>query len=137
MKRRTFLATAAGLPTVSLAGCIGSGLSRSQYDVGMQTNAFRPADYTTSVGETVVWGNSGSRPHSVTAFDDGVPEGGEYFASGGFDSQDAAEAGWRNGEGVIAPGETYEHVFETAGTFNYYCIPHLRGGMVGRVIVEE
>jgi plastocyanin len=137
MERRTFLATAASVSVASLAGCIGGGLSASQYDVGMETNAFTPSAYTTRVGETVVWGNSGSRPHSVTAFDSGIPEGGDYFASGGFDSQSAAEAGWRNGEGVVSPGETYEHTFEVPGTYNYYCIPHLRGGMVGSVTVEK
>ncbi|WP_254537763.1 cupredoxin domain-containing protein [Halomarina litorea] len=136
MKRRTFLATAAGLSTVSLAGCIGSSLSASQYDVGMETNAFRPEQYTVEVGDAVVWGNSGSRPHTVTAFQDGLPEGASYFASGGYDSQQAADDAWPNGGG-IQPGETYEHVFEVAGTYNYYCIPHLRGGMVGSITVEE
>ena len=137
MKRRTFLATAAGLSTAAFAGCVGSGLSKSQYDVGMDLNSFQPSDYSTSVGETVVWGNSGSRPHSVTAFPDGIPEGASYFASGGFDSRDAARAGWRNNEGVVAPGETYEHVFEVPGTYDYYCIPHLRAGMTGRIVVEQ
>jgi plastocyanin len=38
--------------------------------------------------------------------------------------------------GAIRTGETYRHTFETSGTHSYFCIPHERAGMVGRVVVE-
>lgn len=29
----------------------------------------------------------------------------------------------------------FEYTFETAGTYDYFCIPHKQLGMVGRVVV--
>jgi len=136
MKRRTFLGTVAGIEVGALAGCVGRGLSSDQYDVGMAANAYEPAEITVDVGTTVVWGNSSSRPHSVTAYESELPDGANYFASGGFESQGAAEDGYFDDEGVVDPGETYEHTFETVGTHRYFCIPHEAAGMKGTVVVE-
>lgn len=137
MNRRTFLATAGTAAAVGLAGCsvTGSGnLSESEYDVGMVHNAFQPVEYEVAVGETVVWGNVGSRGHSVTAYGNQIPEEATYFASGGADSQQAAVENWP-GQGNIQPGETYEHTFETPGEHGYYCIPHEAAGMKGTIVV--
>jgi len=137
MDRRAFLAAGTAV-VASLSGCgqVG-GISRDEYDVGMSTDAFLPREYEIRVGETVVWGNSSSRPHTVTAYAGGTPEGGAYFASGGFDAEDAARDGWRDGEGGIDSGETYEHTFEVAGTYHYFCIPHEPAGMTGKIVVRE
>ncbi|WP_276258445.1 plastocyanin/azurin family copper-binding protein [Haloglomus litoreum] len=138
MNRRTFLATAGTAAAVGLAGCgtTTAQLDEDDYDVGMAHNAFRPVEYEVPVGETVVWGNVGSRGHSVTATEGAIPDGADYFASGGFDSEDAAVDGWPN-QGNIRPGETYEHTFEVAGEHGYYCIPHEAAGMVGTIVVTE
>ena len=124
-----------------LAGCGGSG-SADTPDGTQQGNlvemtdslVFEPADITVSVGETVTWENVGSVPHSVTAYEDDLPEGATYFASGGFDSESAARENYPT-EGAIGADETYEHTFETAGEFPYFCIPH-ESGMKGTVVVE-
>ena len=66
---------------------------------------FRPQDVTISLGDTVTWTNDGS-----------VPEG--HTATGsGFDS------------GVLKQGETFDHTFNKAGTFDYVCTlhPNMRG----------
>jgi plastocyanin len=138
MNRRTFLATAGTAAAVGLAGCGTSTaqLEESEYDVGMAHNAFRPVEYEVSVGDTVVWGNTGSRGHSVTAYADEIPDGATYFASGGFDSEEAAIGGWPN-QGNVRPGQTYEHTFDTPGEFGYYCIPHEAAGMKGTILVTE
>lgn len=138
MNRRTFLATAGTAAVVGLAGCgtTGASLSEDSYDVGMAHNAFRPPEYEVSVGETVVWGNVGSRGHSVTAYEDEIPDEAAYFASGGFASEDAALDGWPN-QGNVRPGETYSHTFEVAGEYGYYCIPHEAAGMKGTILVTE
>lgn len=145
MQRRSFLvaagAAAAGLGS-GTAGCLGAAtgadLSEDEYDVGMSSNAFLPARHEVGVGETVVWGNTSSRAHTVTAFGGQLPEGAAYFASGGFDSRNAATEAWQSGlEGGIAPGDTYEHTFEVAGEFPYYCIPHIAAGMKGTVVVSD
>ncbi|MFB6160838.1 MAG: plastocyanin/azurin family copper-binding protein [Haloferacaceae archaeon] len=140
MRRRRFLAAlgAAGIATVggcATTGALGSG--GGDYDVGMRAVAFDPAELTVSVGDEVVWRNTSSRGHSVTAYEDGIPDGAAYFASGGYDSESAAREAWRTDlGGNVTSGNEYAHRFETPGTFNYFCIPHERGGMVGRVVVE-
>lgn len=102
----------------------------------MSTNAFRPADIEVGVGETVVWENTSDRPHTVTAYEKSLPEGAEYFASGEFDSEEAAREDWFDGmAGSIEAGETYSHTFEVAGEYLYFCIPHERAGMTGTVVV--
>ncbi|MFC7177489.1 plastocyanin/azurin family copper-binding protein [Halosegnis marinus] len=135
MDRRTFLAALGTGATAALAGC-GTSLADSDYDVEMTANRFRPAEITVSVGETVTWGNPGSRGHSVTAYGGQIPEDADYWASGGLGSESDARARYPQ-EGHVASGETYSHTFEVAGDHEYFCIPHERGGMVGTVVVEE
>jgi len=140
MDRRTFLTT--GLGTVgatALAGCTAGGSSGSDdYDIGMSTVDFRPTALTVEVGQTVVWRNTSKQGHTVTAYEEGLPEGAAFFATGDFDSQDAAEDGWTSGlNGRLSSGQTFEHTFEVPGNYGYYCIPHEPSGMVGTVEVVE
>lgn len=95
---------------------------------------FTPKEMTMAVGETVTWEIDGDEAHTVTAYDDGVPEGGTYFASGGFDSEEAALDDIAGG--LLEAGETYEVTFDEPGTYRYYCIPHEADGMVGTIVVE-
>lgn len=55
--------------------------------------------------------------HSATAYADRIPEDATAFDSG-----------------TISQG-SFEHTFETPGTYDYYCIPHKSIGMVGRIVV--
>jgi plastocyanin len=137
MQRRRFLA-GAGATVAALSGCAAAGSTAGDdnYDVGMTAVAFRPPELTVTAGETVVWKNTSSRAHSVTAYETGIPEEAEYFASGGYESEEAAREAWTDLEGAITSGESYEHTFEVPGTYQYFCIPHERGGMVGTVTVE-
>jgi plastocyanin len=149
MQRRAFLATSGTVAATALAGCLGSSLTASDYDIGMQSNAFVPQDpvdghdwptLETTVGEPVVWGNTGSRKHTVTAYESSLPDDAAYFASGGFNSEPEARDAWENslqGGGNIAPGATYEHTFDVPGTYRYFCIPHESAGMVGKILVRE
>lgn len=103
----------------------------------MSAVAFRPESVTVAAGDEVVWRNTSSRAHSVTAYEDAIPEGADYFASGGFDDEPSAREGWANGlAGNVTSGEEFTHRFELPGTYEYLCIPHERAGMVGRVVVE-
>lgn len=136
MDRRTFLAVAAGA-TVGVAGCVG--VAEDDYDVGMSVNAFEPETYTVSVGDEVVWHNTSSRSHTVTAYESAIPDDAAYFASGGFESEAAARAAWDGGgdDGQFRPGAEYSHRFEVAGTYEYVCLPHESRGMTGTIVVEE
>jgi len=141
MNRRSVLASGALAVAGALSGCLAVFNSASgagdDYDVGMGDSAYEPAEVTVDVGDTVVWKNTSGRAHTVTAYDTGVPEGGTYFASGGFDDEQAARDAWTRGAGGIVTGDTYEHTFETAGEYEYVCIPHERQEMIGTVVVEE
>jgi plastocyanin len=141
MDRRSFLAAAASGVAAGIAGCtgvFGPSLSESEYDVGMRAAAFVPAAVSVTVGDTLVWGNNNDRPHTVTAYEDGIPEAATFFASGGFDSEAAARDGYETDiSGTVDPGETYEHTFEVPGSYSYFCIPHETGGMVGTVEVRK
>lgn len=144
MKRRAYLSTAATATAAGLAGCLeslASGRSDGEYDVGMSSNRFEPSNVEVVAGDAVVWRNTGSRNHTVTAYEGGLPDGAAYFASGGFDSQAAAVADWEEsawlGDGVLGAGETYSHTFEVPGEYQYYCIPHESGGMIATVTVVE
>lgn len=137
MERRRMLSTVGTAVTLSAAGCLGLGPTDDSYDVGMTAQAFRPDTVTVSVGDEVVWENTSTRAHSVSAYADGIPESAAYFATGGFDSERAAREAWDDNEGVITNGQQFAHRFETPGTYAYFCIPHETAGMVGSVVVEE
>jgi plastocyanin len=139
MDRRRFLAAAASGASLGLAGCsgvLGSG-STPEFDVGMRAMAFVPATIEISAGETLVWYNNNDRPHTVTAYDDEIPDEADFFATGDFDSTAAAVEGYENGlRGTVDPGESYEHTFEVPGTYRCFCVPHESGGMIGVVTVN-
>lgn len=136
MDRRTFLATVGGT-AVALAGCLSADAT-AEYDIGMSTNRFLPDAFAVAPGTTVVWKNTSSHAHTVTAYEDRIPEDAAYFASGGYDSEGAARDAWDNSRGgAIDGGRTYEYTFEQPGTYHYVCIPHERNGMVGTIRVTE
>ncbi|GAA0513141.1 Plastocyanin [Halorubrum aquaticum] len=137
MYRRRFLerAGAAGVAvgsSLALAGCLAD-----QYDVGMTATGFVPEEVTVEVGESVVWENTSVRGHTVTAYEDAIPEAAEYFASGGFESEAAAREAWSDFGGRLENGDRFSHTFSVPGRYDYVCLPHETGGMVGAVIVEE
>jgi plastocyanin len=68
--------------------------------VAIANFAFDPADVEVAAGTTVTWTNNDGTPHRVKANDDS------------FDSDDMSQ------------GDTFEHTFDTAGTFDYICAIH-------------
>ena len=77
---------------------------------------FVPDTLTVSKGTTVSWTNGDSTLHTVTS---GSAESGNSGTE--FDSS------------YLAAGKTFQHPFNTAGTFDYYCTLHPY--MKGKVIV--
>ena len=146
VKRRTLL-TALGAGTAAgLSGCLsavgGEGndgpCAGEDCDIGMSRMAFLPKEYEVSVGETVVWRNTSGAEHTVTAYEGAVPDEADFFDSGDHDSEEAAREGWAESRaGAIPVRGKYEHTFEVTGTYEYFCIPHERGGMVGTITVTE
>ncbi len=143
MKRRDFLRTAGGGATVAAASATAPSVA-AQEDGGGQTTvdmtsglAFDPSAITIPPGTTVVWENTGSVGHTVTAYEDDIPDDAEYFASGGYDTEQAArDAYFADNGGNIPGGESYQHTFSVTGEYGYFCIPH-ESSMVGTITVEE
>ena len=79
---------------------------------------FTPTEISVSAGTTVTWTNDDSTIHTVV---EGGPQGGGAGATPAFDSS------------IIAPGATWDHTFDTAGNFDYYC--NLHPFMTGKVTV--
>jgi plastocyanin len=122
---------AIALPIV-FASCSGG----AEGDVLMTSaQRFEPSTITVSVGQRVTFANDSSEAHTVTAFQNEIPDGAEYFASGGFDSEEDARD--NVSDGFIGGGETFSVRFDTPGTYEYVCIPHEPTGMTGTVVVEE
>jgi plastocyanin len=72
---------------------------------------FSPDPVEVSAGDTITWTNQGTVPHTATAEDRGVLQ-----------------------SGPIQPGDSFSQVFNTAGTFNYFCEFH--PNMHGTIIVK-
>ena len=88
---------------------------------------FQPATIKVKVGQTVMWKNSSSEVHTVTADprvavnakDVELPKGAKQFDSG-----------------FLNPGKTYEQTFKTPGTYRYVCTLHEAQHMIGQIIVK-
>lgn len=135
LSRREFLWATGG---VAATAPISTGKASAQEQVTIDMTdglVFDPDSTTIAPGTTVVWENVGTVGHSVTAYEDEIPEDAEYFASGGFDSEQAARQAYPD-EGDIPGGETYEHTFDVEGTYGYFCIPHETAGMVAELTVS-
>lgn len=94
--------------------------SAATHEVDVQDNAYSPAEIEIDAGDTVHWTQTGNSGHSVTAED------------GSFDSHPGCPGD------CMANGDEFEHTFDEAGTFEYYCRIHGANGgaMRGTVTVQ-
>ena len=121
-----------GFLLVAFVGC--GGEPSNTHAPSMANHSFTPETLTIKSGEVVKWVNDTDEAHTVTAVEDSLPEGADYFSSGPASGED--EANDDVGAQLIDPGESFEWTFEAPGTYRYYCIPHKADGMVGSVVVE-
>lgn len=90
--------------------------SSNPNQVIMQNTSYSPPTLQISKGDTVTWINKDSFDHTVTSGRPGHP-------NGLFDS------------GNIGPNGKFTHVFDSVGTFPYYCKIHL-DKMIGTIKVQ-
>ena len=93
----------------------GGGNPPPSGNIGMAGSAFNPSPRTVTVGSTVTWVNNDGINHTVTSSTMGL-----------FDS------------GILTPSQTFSQIFNSAGTFGYYCQLHgtPNSGMRGTIIVQ-
>jgi plastocyanin len=133
LTRRSFLAAGAAAAGAAAAGEAGAQADTVTIDM-TDGLVFDPDSTAVTPGTTVVWENVGSVGHSVTAYEDGIPDEAAYFASGGLDSERAARNAYPQ-QGDVPGGESYEHTFDVEGSYEYFCIPHESVGMVASLEV--
>ncbi|WP_049923027.1 DUF5059 domain-containing protein [Halopiger djelfimassiliensis] len=104
--------------------------------VKMHATSFEPENLTVASGDTVAFEHVGGEPHTVTAYEDGIPADAAYWASGDFESEQRAREGWENGVGAVRSGQSYVRTFETTGEHEYVCLPHETVEMTGTIVVE-
>ena len=124
LSRRAFLTTAAG--TAAAAGAVGSATAQEggteEVIVGPDGSLVyspgtdEPLQILPGTTVTFTWESDN---HNIVV--DSQPDG----------------AGWEGHETIENTGFSYEHTFETLGTYEYYCQPHQSAGMVGTIEVVE
>jgi plastocyanin len=94
----------------------------ADHAVSIVDRKFEPAQVTIAVGDTVTWTVTKAigEPHSVRSGKVTDPDVGMRFDSGV--------------DGLKDNGQTFEHAFAEAGTYDYYCQVH-PVEMTGQVIV--
>ena len=100
-------AAAGGAATTAASG--GGAPAAGAGAVTIKDFAFDPGDLTVAKGTTVTWKNDDSATHRIKSGD------------GSFDSKD------------LKNGDSFEHTFDTAGTFDYICGIH--PSMKGKITV--
>ena len=135
MKRRDIL-RAASVSAAGTTAAATSGLGAAQEDESEGGGGGETATVTVGPGGSLVYSPGTDSPlqiapgttvefvwesnnHNIVV--DAQPEG----------------AGWEGHETLENAGFTYEHTFETLGTYEYYCQPHQTAGMVGTIEVVE
>lgn len=95
---------------------------------------FEPAALTIKAGDAVRWTVASGPPHNVSFWADSVPLGAAAQLGANMPETSAPLVGpLRN-----APNETYTVSFAgvPAGTYKYYCTPHLALGMKAALTVQ-
>lgn len=85
-------------------------------DVTINNFSFQPQNLTITAGDTVRWRNIGGS-HTTTSGNNCIVDGK-----------------WNSG--VLATGQSFTTIFNSPGTYPYFCIPHCSSGMVGSITVN-
>jgi plastocyanin len=131
MKRRDLLRAASVSAAGTTAAAAGSGLGAAQEDGGGET-----ATVTVGPGGSLVFSPGTDSPLQIAPGTTVVFEWESDNHNIVVDSQPEG-AGWEGYETIEDTGFTYEHTFETLGTYEYHCTPHQTAGMVGTIEVVE
>lgn len=113
LNRRAVLrlaAASAALPLLATTARAASHAAHETHTVTISNFAFAPANLQIKAGDTVIFVNEDSAPHTATA------------DNGGFDT------------GNLARGQQASLTFPAAGTFTYFCAIHPR--MKGSITIS-
>ncbi|MFC4357621.1 halocyanin domain-containing protein [Halobium salinum] len=165
LTRRTALRTAALSATAAVAGCIGSGVTPPSADPGngsgdaadpdaldesLETWLANANGYAGYVRRVPADGSPRVRVGSSANEDDplqfqypgirvapGTTVTWVWTGHGGSNNVVATGGSFDSGDPVDRHGATFEHTFESVGTYQYASEPHGEDGMRGAVLVRE
>ncbi|MBN2637187.1 MAG: T9SS type A sorting domain-containing protein [Prolixibacteraceae bacterium] len=115
---KTIFTKSTNIPLVLLLVIFSyASVAQTKHTVEVSNNKFTPKQLTIRAGDTVEWKNiQGS--HNVNGTTSTYSSNPESFGN-------SVGSNW-----------TYSYVFNTPGTYDYRCDPHIAFGMVGSIVVE-
>ena len=133
-------APAAGATTAAAPGGAAAGqpITGKTWDVKMIGDAtgyrFDPANLTIKQGDGIKWTVISTPPHNVSFWPDSIPSG----AAGPLQANMSNTMSQLVGPLLMNANDTYTISFAgvPAGTYHYYCTPHLAMGMKGTITVQ-
>jgi plastocyanin len=156
---KNFLVNAVLISTIALSACgpdapdeASSGAkSPSEVEAGVTTtiatvppngevitiqaldNSFRPFDFEIAAGTEVIFDNRGRNDHNILP--DTIKDDAGLIA---LLASDTSPTSWGVASPDFVPGDTYSHLFNVPGTYNYYCSIHGApgAGMYGTLVVS-
>jgi plastocyanin len=96
-------------------------------------NSFRPFDFEIAAGTEVIFDNRGRNDHNILP--DTIKDDAGLTA---LLASDTSPTAWGVASPDFVPGDTYSHLFNVPGTYNYYCSIHGAPGvgMYGTLVVS-
>ena len=96
-------------------------------------NSFRPVDFEIAAGTEVIFDNRGRNDHNILP--DTIKDDAGLTA---LLASDTSPTAWGVASTDFVPGDTYAHLFNAPGVYNYYCSIHGApgAGMYGTLTVS-
>jgi len=96
-------------------------------------NSFRPVDFEIAAGTEVMFDNRGRNDHNILP--DTIKDDAGLTA---LLATDTSPTAWGVASTDFVPGDTYSHLFNAPGVYNYYCSIHGApgAGMYGTLTVS-
>jgi plastocyanin len=129
---------APGAVTPAPAPGAAQAITGKTWDVKMYADEkgsrFDPVSITIKRGDGIRWTLVNGPPHNLAFWTDSIPSGAATALQPNMPNPMAALSGTM----MVNPNDTYTISFAgvPAGTYHYYCVPHLALGMKGVIIVQ-
>jgi halocyanin-like protein len=143
---RRSLLQAGGAAAVGVAAGVGTAAAQQETvesylsDVGNYTGSLTDEtgsdQVTVDVGAEANGGAFGFGPAAIRV-DPGTTVTWEWTGEGGGHNVVAEDETFNSGQAVAEAGTTFDHTFEAAGVWLYFCVPHKALGMKGAVVVGD
>ena len=125
-------------PSAAAPAAAAQAITGKTWDVKMYADEkgsrFDPVNITIKRGDGIRFTLVNGPPHNVAFWSDSIPAGAASALQGNMPDQMSTLAGPL----MMNPNQTYTISFAgvPAGTYHYYCVPHLALGMKGIITIQ-